>query len=152
MLRFGTAAILCALLLAACGAGETSTGANEPQAPAAVREGDAGARLLLPDQEVSAGSTITYGIENLGSVPLTFGVCGNLEHREGDAWVPVPSNTACIEIAQVLKPGKSDPSCCTFGVPSGTEPGDYRLTHQVTDPKGAGLELRAGVTVSDDQE
>ena len=149
MLRLGTAAILSALLLGACGTGETTTSATtQAEPPATVREGDAAARLVLPDQEMSAGSTITYGVENLGGVPLTFGVCGELEHHEGDTWAPVQSQTACIEIAEVLKPGKSDPSCCTFGVPSGADPGEYRLTHQVTDPKGTGLELRAGVTVT----
>jgi uncharacterized membrane protein len=104
---------------------------------------------MLPGKPVPAGSELRYGIENRGRVPLTFGICGGLERREGGGWSAVDTKTACIELAEVLRPGESDPHCCTIMVPAEAGSGEYRLVHTVNDG-GRTLRLQAPVELATD--
>jgi uncharacterized membrane protein len=112
-----------------------------------VHHGNAAARLIAPGTPAPAGSTLRYGIENRGQVPLTFGICGMLERHESGGWSAVNSTTACIEIAEVVRPGQSDPRCCTVSVPADAGSGGYRLTHMVS-ANGSSLTLTAPIRVA----
>lgn len=142
--------VLFTLALASCGAGKTTTDAATPSpaGPPTVHRGNAAGRLVVPGGPVAPGSELRYGIANRGGAALTFGVCGSLERREGGGWSAVDSNTACIELAQILRPGERDPQCCSVTLPGDAPAREYRLVHEVS-ARGRSLRLQAAIDVGD---
>jgi hypothetical protein len=145
--RFAIVPALCLLALASCGEQPASTDQATPASPPTIHGGSAAARLVVPEAQVAAGSALSYGIANRGDVQLTFGVCGSLERRESSGWSDVSTNTACIELAQILRPGQTDAHCCSIELPGDVEAGDYRLVHTVN-AGGKALRLPARIQVA----
>nr|MBA2523315.1 hypothetical protein [Solirubrobacterales bacterium] len=115
------AAIICALLLPACGGGDDSS----TPAPA-----DAGLTVTVSPTRAAPGGTVEAAVVNGSEEEFTYGAAYELERQEGNTFEEVKLPPRPVpEIGYVAKPGETG-APISVGIPRDALPGQYRVVIQ----------------------
>lgn len=94
-------------------------------------------RLAISADSVHAGETLTWRLENFGTLPAIYGLDYQVERFDGSGWVPDPiSPTGVPKIAYSMGAGEAS-RCQSLHLPAGMAAGRYRITKSASVETGA---------------
>lgn len=84
--------------------------------------------VLVADRlSVRPGETLTFRLENIGTLPVTFGEPFSIDRLLEDAWTPYPVDLGPWHWQRLSLGAGEAGKCQQFIVPADTSPGQYRI-------------------------
>lgn len=128
--------------LAGCGSGEqTGPPGGVPRPPGPI-EGESAGRLVVQPASVEAGETIGIAVENVGDVPILYGLDDRVQRRADGKWVNATADVygthrAVPGIGLIVRPGgRAGPDYGQVSdripLPRDLDPGTYRVVKAVS--------------------